>query len=195
VFVARARKPAEQTRAEIVAVAQEHLMRDGPDALRLNDVAAQVGISRQAILHHFGSRAGLVRQVVAHAWGGLFQDLAALTRDAEGASPDAFVDHLDQVVRARGNARLGAWLLLSGEGLPDEAFEDALAELPQVMAGPKGDPDEARRVLLLVGAALFGDAVFGRRLRQALGMPDSEQEREAFRRWLVRRLWERAERG
>ncbi len=188
--VARARKPAEETRAEIVAVAQERLLRDGPDALRLNDIAKDVGVSRQAVLHHFGSRNGLLREVVAHAWGDLFRDLASLAREADAATPDAFIDHLDRVVRERGNARLGAWLLLSGEGLPEEAFVGALSDLPELMAAD-GDPEDARRVLLLVGAAMFGDAVFGTRLRQALGAPDGEAEREAFRRWIVRTLWGR----
>lgn len=189
--MARARKPAAQTRAEIVDAARARLFSDGPDAMRLNDIAAEVGVSRQAVLHHFGSRAGLMREVVADAWGDLFRDLASLARSADATTPDAFVDHLDEVVRARGHARLGAWLLLSGEGLPEQAFEGALAELPVLMAKDGVEVDEMRRVLLLVGAALFGDAVFGTRLRQALGMPEGEAERERFRRWLVRALWER----
>lgn len=191
--MARVRKSAEETRGEILTAAQTLLMQAGPDALRLDDVASEVGISRQAVLHHFGSRAGLMREVVAAAWGGLFEDLQTLATEARGGAPDAFVDHLDEVVRARGNARLGAWLLLSGEGLPDAAFEGALARVPGLLS-PDGDPEEARRMLLLLGAALFGDAVFGGRLRQALDLPDDEAQRQDFRRWLVSLLWGEARR-
>lgn len=173
-----ARRSAAETQALILEQAQRLLVLDGPARLRLDDVAKAVGISRQAVLHHFGSREGLMREVVARAWAGLFEELAGL---GEATSSDAFVDRVDEVTRKHGNARLGGWLLLSGQGLPDEAFDGRLAHLA-------GDSDEARFATLAVGAALFGDAVFGAKLRLALGMPDTEADRERFRRWLGRRL-------
>ena len=96
----------------------------------------------------------------------------------------------NHVARQRGNARLGAWLLLSGEGLPDEVFDQPLGELSPANAG---DPD-ANFGLLAIGAAVFGDALFGNRLRQVLGLPDGEDERAAFRAWLADRLGAPADR-
>jgi AcrR family transcriptional regulator len=179
-------------RAEILEVTQRQLMSGGPASIRLDDVAGELGVSRQAILHHFVSREGLLRAVVGQAWLGLFDDLAQLAQSADGMKPEAFVDLVDHVVRERGNARLGAWLLLSGQGLPQAVFDGAVAQLPATVGrGPaaKHSEEDARNGLLLVAAALFGDAIFGERLRQALGAPDGPEERKQFRRWLANRVW------
>ncbi len=188
----RRRRPAAQTRAEILAIAQDQLRRGGPASIRLDDVAAQIGISRQAILHHFGSREGLMRAVVEGAWTDLFRDLASLAADPS-LGADGFVDLVDDVVRERGNARLGAWLLLSEQGLPESIFQGALADLPDALLPDA--PGDARQRVLLLGAALFGDALFGERLRQALGIGDDEAQRLAFRRWLAQLLFVGADGG
>lgn len=187
----RKRRPAAETKAEIIEVARRHVARSGPAELRLDEVAGEVGVSRQAVLHHFGSREGLLREVVGQAWLGLFGELRGLAE----AGPDRgeLVQRVDQVTRTGGNARLGAWLLLSDKGLPVEVFEGALAGLPGKLS-PHSSERDAQFALLLVGAALFGDAIFGERLRQALGMPDDEVARADFRSWLVE-LLEQGERS
>lgn len=182
--MARKRRPAAETKEEILTAAQAMLVAEGPAGLRLDEVARRVGISRQAVLHHFGSREGLLREVVGRAWLGLFTELLEL---GQASSPDELIDRVDDVARRKGNARLGAWLLLSEKGLPEEVFEGALGALPAQLAGDE-ELDEARYRLLLVGAALFGDAVFGHRLRQAIGLPDSEEDRRQFHRWLARSM-------
>jgi len=182
--MARKRRPAAETKAEILSVAEAMVAARGPGMLRLDEVAEAVGISRQAVLHHFGSREGLLREVVGRAWLGLFSELGDLGEASSGVD---LIDRVDEVARRRGNARLGAWLLLSEKGLPEEVFEGALGGLPEQLAGD-GDLDDARYRLLLVGAALFGDAVFGKRLRQAIGLPDSEEDRRHFHRWLAERM-------
>ncbi|MBX2800881.1 MAG: TetR/AcrR family transcriptional regulator [Myxococcales bacterium] len=181
----RRRRPAAETQAEIVQAAQALLLRDGPSAMRLDDVAREVGVSRQAVLHHFGSREGLMRAVVHEAWTTLFSDLGSLT-SSDGTDLGTVIRRVDQAVRIDGHARLGAWLALSRTGLPDSVFEDALATLPGQVHGQ--DPEHARFALLLIGAALFGDAVFGSRIRQALGLTDDEASRRRFHTWLERRI-------
>lgn len=175
----RRRRPAAESREEILAVAQAHLERDGPTALRLDAVAQEVGVSRQAVLHHFGSRDGLLRAVVERAWSTLFADLEGLA----AAAPDdvaGVIERVDHAVRVKGHGRLGAWLTLSRTGLPDEMFDAVLANLPRRM-----EAEDSDHRLLLIGAALFGDAVFGARLRMALGLPDTDPSRAAFRAWLA----------
>lgn len=186
----RPRRPAAETRAAMLAAAHTLLAESGPDGVHLDAVAATVGVSRQAVLHHFQSRNGLLRAVVEVAWLDLFRDLAGLATSGD-LRPAAFVDRVDEVARKNGHARLGGWLLLSGEGLPSEVFEGALAALPErlVAQGVAKDVDEARFQLVLVGAALFGDAIFGGRFRQALGGRDSEPERARFRRYVAGRVW------
>src|SRR5262245_59751956 len=60
----RVRRTAEEARELILDAAEAQLAKDGPDSLRLVQLARSVGMSHPAILHHFGNRAGLVRAVV-----------------------------------------------------------------------------------------------------------------------------------
>jgi AcrR family transcriptional regulator len=189
---ARKRRTAEQAKEEILAVATRQLRDQGVAGLRLDEIAAEIGVSRQAVLHHFGSREGLVREVVRGAWTGLFQDLLGLLA-AEG-DPSAItardlIERVDDVTRRKGNARLGAWLLLSDQGLPSAMFEGAVADLPKALADSRGTSLEDMQFgILLLASALFGDAVFGGRFRQALGLPDTEDDRRRFHHWLAERL-------
>lgn len=186
-----------ETRAAILQAADARLRAHGPAKVRLDAVAEAVGISRQAVLHHFGSRDGLMRAVVGRAWGELFEELRALG-DGEAPSVEEALERVDEVARRRGNARVGAWLLLSGTQLPPEAIVDQLAALPVRLVGPddadsEGVLDEdhlrqARYTTLLMAAALFGDAIFGGRFREVFGMPDDEAARADFRAWLAERL-------
>jgi AcrR family transcriptional regulator len=169
-----------------MAVAREQLVLGGPAGLRLDGIAKEVGVTRQAILHHFGSRAGLLRTVVERAWTGLFIELTQAMTATSDPSLDALVDRMDDVVRRQGNGVVGAWLILSGEGLPDEVLEGALAQVVPRLAESRGVPEEqAEFTLLLLATALFGDAVFGGRFRQILSSPDNEEQRAKFRRRLA----------
>lgn len=55
---------AEKTREKLLEAAWKRLERG--DATRLEDVAADAGVSRQAVYLHFGSRGGLLLALVAH---------------------------------------------------------------------------------------------------------------------------------
>ncbi len=191
---ARKRRTAEEAKEEILAVGTRQLREHGVAGLRLDEIAAEIGVSRQAILHHFGSREGLVREVVRGAWVGLFQDLLGLLQtgvDPRAISARELIERVDDVTRKKGNARLGAWLLLSGEGLPSEMFDGAIADLPKALAASRSDAslEDIQFGFLLMASVLFGDAVFGGRLRQALGLEDTEKERRRFHAWLAERLW------
>ena len=49
----RVRRTKEEAQRVILDAAEERLANGGPEALRLQDIAADVGISHPAILHHF----------------------------------------------------------------------------------------------------------------------------------------------
>src|SRR5579872_810328 len=58
------RRTAAETRGAILEAAERRLLDGGPEAIRLQEIAADAGISHPAILHHFGSREGLVQAMV-----------------------------------------------------------------------------------------------------------------------------------
>src|SRR4029077_805945 len=108
--VKRSRRRPEEARRLILDSARELIARAGPDGLRLQEIAAAAGISHPLILHHFGSRAGLVRA--------LTQEAAAELRDRLVQSmtqPEySLGEQLDQVFDAfrGGLAQRLAWLLV-----------------------------------------------------------------------------------
>ncbi len=63
----RARRSPDEARRLILDAAQDAIARTGPEGLRLQEIAAAAGISHPLILHHFGSRAGLVRALTREA--------------------------------------------------------------------------------------------------------------------------------
>src|SRR2546421_10348142 len=68
---ARSRRTAEEARRLILEAAEKRLIAGGPEALRLQDLARDVGISHPLILHHFGSREGLIGALIARRLEGL----------------------------------------------------------------------------------------------------------------------------
>src|ERR1700756_4565384 len=79
----RVRRSPEEARRLILETAQALIARTGPEGLRLQDIAAAAGISHPLILHHFGSREGLVRELTRQAVAELRDKLVAAMASSE----------------------------------------------------------------------------------------------------------------
>lgn len=114
----RRRRTAEEARDAILDAAEIQLVAAGPAGIRLQEVAAVAGLSHPTVLHHFGSREGLVEAVVARALDSLHAGLLAAVQMApEG--PDKVAELLDRVydtLVTGGHARAVLWLALEGYG-------------------------------------------------------------------------------
>src|SRR5689334_19709953 len=102
-------------REKILEAAERHFAESGPAGIRLQEIAADVGVSHPAILHHFKSRAGLVEAVVERAVAKLQDDLVRAFAEAAGQpAPDgaAMLERVFETMADQGQARLLAWLLL-----------------------------------------------------------------------------------
>jgi AcrR family transcriptional regulator len=182
----RVRRRPEDAQALILDAAETIMAKgQGPAALRLQDVAKAAGVSHPTILHHFGSREGLVRALNLRA----FEKLT--TTAISGMSQrDSSMDGVSMTFAAYrdGLAQRTVWLLQSADqpqGRP-VLFEDVVEKFHQVrksFARPGVEPDiaDTRAVVHLMSVAAFGDALFGARLRQA-GSKEP-QARRAFERW------------
>lgn len=196
---ARQRRPAEEARRAILDATERRLAQVGLAGIRLQDVAAEVGISHPAILHHFGSREGLLQALIERTLRRLRRDLVAAveTMNADQTDAAGVLEKAFAVLADRGQARLFAWLLLSGQAQELENDEsellrdivEAIHRVREVHVGP-ADFEETRFAVLLAGAALFGDAIAGRALRRSAGLRDHERGAVAFRKWLAERLFE-----
>lgn len=60
----RSKAESEETARRVLAVAREHLTRAGYGAVAVEAIAAEAGVTRGAVYHHFDGKTGLFRAVV-----------------------------------------------------------------------------------------------------------------------------------
>ncbi len=192
------RQPAELARRRILDAAAERLRESGPQGLRLSDIAGDLGITHQAILHHFGTREGLLQELADHAMAGLSRDLVEAFRDesAQPLEPRQLLDRAFDSFGQRGNARLIAWLALSGLDRRPSAppLRHFLREIAEELHGrlierqPEAEePISFEQVLfslLLAGVTAFGDSIAGGAMRRSAGLEHEPEAEEHFRDWL-----------
>jgi AcrR family transcriptional regulator len=194
----RRRRTAEEARREILDAAEARFVAEGPAALRLQELAAEIGVSHPTILHHFGSREGLVRAVAARSLEALQADLlgALAERDTAGIDVVALVERVFSTLGDRGQARMLAWLAISAEGHAMAAEAGPFLRVLSVMvhtrrveawSGPGPAPafEDSRFVVMLATTALIGDALLGQSIRASGGFGDDPDSGPRFHKWLA----------
>jgi AcrR family transcriptional regulator len=197
----RRRRTAEEARHAILEAAQKRLAERGPEEIRLQDIASDLGISHPAILHHFGSREALMTALSRHAFECLNADMVAALSDRDGDAT-AWLDRVFETLRDRGHARLLAWGTLTGRlggtrgrGGEPQLIRDlasAVQARREVHAEREGEApppfEDTVFVVQLISAALLGDALMGDVLRQSAGISADEVATERYRRWLAEKV-------
>ena len=162
----------------------------GPAGMRLQEVAKAAGVSHPTILHHFGSREGLIQalnlKTIEHLKSVLLKVMSAAPSSSEDAIAPLFAAYRG------GLAQRMVWLMQSGTaamgpaGLPTlDEMVLALQALRERMAGPDVAIDiaDTRAIVHLTTIAAFGDAILGKRLRRAPSTEDEIAERTRFETW------------
>jgi AcrR family transcriptional regulator len=201
----RIRRTADAARAAILAAAQRRLLAGGPDALRLQEIAADVGISHPAVLHHFRSREGLVEAVVEQTMRDMQAAFMHMPRLRDAAGTDlparvertaAYFEETHRVASDYGYARLLAWLALSRRDA-QSLFDETFTAFPRAIHEQRVDRRRARGLPLpaledtLFGTAtimfaLIGEALFWDVLPRAMGLPAGRKVQRRYLRWLAR---------
>ena len=201
----RRRRDAEEARAAILDAAERRLVEAGLGGIRLQDVAADVGVSHPTVLHHFGSREGLVNAVIARSLEGIHREMV----ETIGGSPggvEPIRGQLDAVAEALsrgGHGRVVLWLALEGQ-----RFQPAGVRLADVVdaahalraAKRCGDVDlpsreDTARTVVLAALALVASSVLGPTLLEQAGLAHDEAAEGEFRAWLARVLVTHLESG
>lgn len=186
----RVRRTPEEARTLALESARRLLLAEGPDAITLQAVAADLGMSHTNLIHHFGSAGGLQSALM----GQMVQELTsvlekAVERFRAGAgSEQDFVDIVFEVFDKGGAGRLAAWIVLSGESDKLEPVGEVVRTyIRNVERGADdalGDVHERiTSASLLVTLAAFGDAVIGASIGSMMG-----RERKAMRRIIAELL-------
>jgi AcrR family transcriptional regulator len=173
----RIRRQPEAARDNILTAAEGLLIREGPLALKLVEVANAAGVANATVMHHFGSIDGLHTALMERMTSELVD--AALTAVVEAESnPDGAIETTVQTLfdtfEARGAARLAAWLELTGEWRRLNGVREAITQVAKRQGQRMGLSAEAAEEFVLVSLCLaMGAGLFGSSLGQLMGKSKS----------------------
>jgi AcrR family transcriptional regulator len=114
--ISRKRLNPEESRSVALEAARRLLLADGPQAVTLKAVAAEIGRTHANLLHHFGSAAGLQAELARSIADRVTGSIAEAVEAARAGQRDArdIVDMTFDAFGKGGAGALAAWMILSG---------------------------------------------------------------------------------
>lgn len=168
----RVRRSPEAARENILAAAEAILVEQGPQALKLADVAKAAGVVHANVIHHFGSIAGVETALMERMIRQLADKVIAVIQQDDsyiGMGAQALFDAFE----SKGTARLAAWLEMTGEGRRMTLVRDVVDEIIDTRVAREAVPNREAvvdfillNIILAVGVGLFGPT-----LSELLGRP------------------------
>ncbi len=185
----RRRRPAAEARRRILEAAEKHLVERGPEGVRVQSLARELGITDAAIHYHFGSREALLTALLE--FGG--RELRAALEAAVGPSLSeeldlpAFLSAATSIFRDRGYSRLALWLSASGwRSRGSGLFDDLVGGIRA--ARPGRSLEEARHLGATIALLLMAEPIFGEAARRSVSLPAGPEAGRRFERFLARNL-------
>jgi AcrR family transcriptional regulator len=183
VSIRRTRLSPEESRSAALGAARKLLLEQGPQAVTLKAVAAEIGRTHANLLHHFGSAAGLQGELAKSIADSVTQSIADAVERARAGETDArvIVDQCFDAFGREGAGALAAWMILSGNRDALDPILDSIRSLVAQLAVGHDERQVAESTLSLVLNAL-GDSLLGPTIALALGLPrDAARELAAAR--------------
>jgi len=181
--IKRTRFGPEESRAKALEAARKLLLEQGPQAVTLKAVAAEIGRTHANLLHHFGSAAGLqaaLARSIAERVRGTVAEAVERARAGE-ADLREIVDRTFDAFGKEGAGALAAWMILTGNRDALDPVLDGLRGLVAQLSVGHAEERVAENTLGLVLSAL-GDSLLGAPIAEAFGLPrDSARELAAER--------------
>jgi AcrR family transcriptional regulator len=191
----RIRRTPEAAKLAILEAAERRLIEDGPDGVRVQHIAADLGITGAALHYHFGSRETLIDAVRRFSAKRLLTDIEAILEAWD-------VDRLDlhrlsalfrKTYADRGAARLIFWLAVSGRKPRGSGLLKGLIEAVhqtrerRAVASGRAPPpiSDTRFVIALLSSIHAVIPVAGDALLLSAAAEAGEQGVERFLDWVV----------
>jgi AcrR family transcriptional regulator len=170
--ISRKRLSPEESRSVALEAARRLLLKDGPQAVTLKAVAAEMGRTHANLLHHFGSAAGLQGALAKSIADSVTASIAEAVERARLGETDArvIVDQAFDAFGREGAGALAAWMILTGNRDALNPILDSMRGLVAQLSAGHEDRQVAETTLALVLNAL-GDALLGTPFADALGLP------------------------
>jgi AcrR family transcriptional regulator len=198
----RERRSAESARTRILEAAERKLIEGGPDAVRVQALARELGLTDAAIHHHFGSREGLLEALLRFGGKRLRAAVAeVVARDDDGElDVRALVDGLLPVLEGSGYSWLALWLFASGwRDQGSGLFDDVAAAIDRRRprrrrtsgaaqpppGGATAPTEEARFLAAWLALTLMAEPLFGLASRRSVSLAGDAATTKRFRRWIA----------
>ena len=110
------------------------LSQQGPDAVGLQHVAAEAGVSHALITHYFGTYDALVEATVIECGARMREQLLAKVRSEPNPTPRAMVELYLEGILEPWYARMVGWALIT-QHQGTHRYADAIADDVQAIAG------------------------------------------------------------
>jgi len=186
----RVRRSPEASRSNILTAAESLLVAQGPQSLRLADVAKAAGVANATVLHHFGSIDAVQKALMERMIADLVESIMAVDvpLDDPAAAREVALRTLFDAFETRGAARLAAWLELTDETSRLTLVREAVQEVAQKKMANANLPAELVEDLILLSVTLaVGVGLFGPTLGRLIGKPP-ERAREMTLQMLLANL-------
>jgi AcrR family transcriptional regulator len=183
VSITRKRLSPEASRSAALTAARRLLLAQGPQAVTLKAVAAEIGRTHANLLHHFGSAAGLQAALARSIAERVTSTIGEAVERARAGETDAreIVDKTFDAFGREGAGALAAWMILTGNRDALDPVLEAIHDLVGHLTVHNEDRQVPQTTLWLVLIAL-GDSLLGRPIAEALGLsPDAARELAAER--------------
>ena len=170
--ISRKRLSPAESRSAALDAARRLLLEQGPQAVTLKAVGAEIGRTHANLLHHFGSAAGLQAELARTIADGVTQSIAdAVERARSGeADPREVVDQTFDAFGREGAGALAAWMIINGNRDALNPILDSIRALVAQLSVGHEEHHVAESTLSLVLNAL-GDSLLGPAIAQALDLP------------------------
>lgn len=192
----RTRLSADVARERILEAGVERFIEGGVEAVKVQVIAKDLGITDATIHHHFGNRQGLLEAMLRRAGRRLADRMRDFTEACTESRPNVseFVELISTVYEEEGYAYLALRLSLSGwkssNGGIFQPFGEALHDIRCAIAvrNEEDAPElsDTLHILMLLHTGLLTEALFGGEIRRSVGIPDTFANKRRYRQWLVR---------
>ena len=166
----RKRLTQEESRTVALEAARALLIELGPQAVTLKAVASRIGRTHANLLHHFGSAAGLQKELARHLATTIcatIEDVVLANHEGEG-NPREVVDLTFDAFDKEGGGALATWMLMNGNEDALDPLVEAIHDLVDDLAELNGG--QMRQVTLALCLMALGDALMGPALTLSLGL-------------------------
>ncbi|WP_309645475.1 helix-turn-helix domain-containing protein [Phenylobacterium sp.] len=192
----RVRRTVEASRQAILEAAERCLIDEGPNGVKVQRIARDLGLTDAAIHYHFGNREGLMEALLRFSGRRFVEEVqgAMSVGDAAGIDLRQAASRLSELYERRGTARLAMWLMLAGWSPKGAGMLQPLAEwlhagrAQRARAAGLAAPafEDSQKMIALLGAVTFAQALSGDAHLRSAGLQGVAQNE--FMAWVADQL-------